>query len=179
MGNGAAPRRMSLRPVPEGRGHPYERDPDQRVPFRPIAGEPVELRVTAPDGLAAVDVELGDGRRLAATSRGSAVPDEDPRHGRTRRAGEGHLSSATSYEGEGRCAWVATVDGLPAGAVLRYRFVAEGGRTDWFECVVCWWENDLLTDGVRSYRSRHVLSLAHGDRVVGFGERFDELDQRG
>jgi 1,3-alpha-isomaltosidase len=149
---------MSLRHVPEGRGHPYERDPDQRV----IVGGTVELRVTAPPGVEAVSVELGDGTTITAVER-SIAPDEDPRYGLTRAAGKGHLSSETSYDGEGRRAWVATIE---AAGTLRYRFVAGGESTEWFECAV-------------GDRWRASFPLAPGDRVIGFGERFDALDQRG
>jgi alpha-glucosidase (family GH31 glycosyl hydrolase) len=149
---------MSLRHVPEGRGHAYERDPDQRV----VADDVVELRVTAPPEIEAVAVELGDGRMVAAVER-PAAPDEDPRYGRTRRAGEGHLSSATSYDAKGRRSWAATVE---ARGTLRYRFRAAGDATDWFECTI-------------GERWRREFPLAPGDRVVGFGERFDALDQRG
>jgi alpha-glucosidase (family GH31 glycosyl hydrolase) len=155
---------MSLRHVPEGRGHAYERDPDQRVPFRPVAGEPVELRVTASADIEAVTVELGDARRLTMSER-SIVPDEDPRYGRTRAAGEGHLSSASSYDGEGRRAWVTTV--VAEGDQLRYRFLSGDEATEWFECEI------------RAERWCASFPLAPGDRVIGFGERFDALDQRG
>jgi alpha-glucosidase (family GH31 glycosyl hydrolase) len=37
----------------------------------------------------------------------------------------------------------------------------------------------VLTDGCRRYRARFALELRPGERVVGFGERFDLLDQRG
>ena len=148
---------MSLRHVPEGRGHAYERDPDQRV----VMGETVELRVTAPPEIDAVDVDLGDGRLIPAVER-APVPDEDPIYGRSRAAGEGHLSSATSYDAEGRRAWVARV----ANAAVRYRFVAGAEATEWFHYEP-------------SARWRREFVLAPGDRVIGFGERFDALDQRG
>jgi hypothetical protein len=119
---------MSLRHVPEGRGHAYERDPDQRV----VVGTTVELRVTASPEIEAVSVELGDGTTVAAVER-PAVPDEDPRYGRTRAVGEGHLTSATSYEARGRRSWVATI---AAEGILRYRFVAGDETTDWFECAI-------------------------------------------
>jgi 1,3-alpha-isomaltosidase len=149
---------MSLRHVPEGRGHPYERDPDQRV----VSGGTVELRVTAPPEMDAVTVELGDGTSIPAVERPN-VPDEDPRYGLTRAAGKGHLSSESSYEGEGRRSWVVAVE--PEGT-LRYRFVAGGESSEWFECTI-------------RPRWRRSFPLAPGDRVVGFGERFDGLDQRG
>ncbi len=188
---------MTLRHRPEGRGHPYERDPDQRVPYRPVAGERLELRVTTPTEVKTVDLELGDGRRLAAVCRGEAAPDEDPRFGQKRHGAEpGHLSDASSYQGEGRRAWAAVVDDLRAGEVLRYRFSAGNETTPWFECVVCEWQaavaielegpaervgsrQEVLTDGAHRFRARFSLRLRPEQHVVGFGERFDALDQRG
>jgi hypothetical protein len=94
---------MSLRHVPAGRGHPYERDPDQRVPVRPVLGDVVELRVTAPADVAAVELELADGRLVTAVCRGAAAPDDDRRFGQTAGAsGEGHLTDASAYDGGGR-----------------------------------------------------------------------------
>ena len=38
---------------------------------------------------------------------------------------------------------------------------------------------EWLSDGELSYRLRFALRLEPGEHVVGFGERFDALDQRG
>jgi alpha-glucosidase (family GH31 glycosyl hydrolase) len=192
-----------IRHVPHGRGHPYLVEPDQRVPPRPVAGEPVELRVTAPAGTAAPRLELGDSL-IETRSRGAAVPDVRDDYGvPAPRVDEGHLGEAVARLGEqpGRESWSAVVQAPPHGEALRYRFVAGEAVTDWFEVRSCGWEPapgmlrldgpdelhdrlvagsvERLTDGERSYRLRFALRLDPGERVVGFGERFDGLDQRG
>jgi len=182
---------------PEGRGHPYLIEPDARVPLRPIAGQPFEIRATSAEGVEGVVVELADGRAFAASPRGDAVPDVDPVWGvPARRVGEGHLSDAVARLGEqiGRVSWGAE---LPAEA-MRYRIVADGRRARWFDVAPSTWQPERgtlrvhggsdrlcadsvewLTDGRMSYRLRFALRLDRGERVVGFGERFDALDQRG
>jgi 1,3-alpha-isomaltosidase len=189
-----------IRHEPPGRGHAYLIEPDQRVPLRPLAGERFELRATTGSDVASVQVELEvDGERtmLDARRRGDAVPDIDPAWGRTApRAGAGHLTDAVSRLGEqpGRVSWVVEVPGVP----LRYRFAAGGEHTSWFDVNPSTWRTDggalrldgrsdrlleqsveWLADGDLSYRLRFALRLEPGERVVGFGERFDALDQRG
>lgn len=194
-----------LRHVPGGRAHPYERDPDQRIPFRPVAGERLELRVTAPVAIESVTVQLGgEGEQsaIAAAVRGAAVPDDEPRFGiRPEAASEGHLSDSTAHQADGRSSWSVVLDAAAAGSRLRYRFRAGDSETDWYACTVAGWQPapnavsvtapetlvdrvvprsaELLTDGARAYRARFALRLDAGERVVGFGERFNALDQRG
>jgi 1,3-alpha-isomaltosidase len=190
-----------IRHVPAGRGHPYLIEPDQRVPLRPIEGQPCELRATTERGVQAVQVELeGDEQVVvvAARLRGQAVPDDDPIWGITApRVNEGHLGEAVARLGEqpGRVSWVADAPG----ARTRYRFSADGQCTDWFEVAPARWQSaggtlsldgspidrlvetsvEWLTDDDLCYRLRFSLRLEAGERVVGFGERFDALDQRG
>jgi alpha-glucosidase (family GH31 glycosyl hydrolase) len=197
-----------IRHRPVGRGHPYLVEPDQRVPVRPLAGEPLELRATAPDDVAGVRVELElDGQALVveAVRRGPAVPDVLGDYGvPAPRVEEGHLSDAVARLGaqHGRTSWAAEAPPLEAGQRLRYRFVAGEERTRWFEVIVCGWESGggelrvegdtarvgdrldpdsvaWLVGGGRAYKLRFALKLEPGERVVGFGERFDGLDQRG
>ena len=53
-----------IRHRPFGRGHAYRLEPDQRVPARPAAGEPIELRATTDAGVDRLEVELStDGVR--------------------------------------------------------------------------------------------------------------------
>jgi len=186
---------------PEGRGHAYLTEPDQRVPLRPLSGEAFELRATTDQGVETVQLELhtdGFVRVVDAELRGNAVPDIDPVWGVTvPRVDEGHLGEAVARLGEqpGRVSWVAEAPGPP----LRYRFSADGHQTRWFDVVPTVWSAEggtlsvagspagrlleesveWLTDGDLSYRLRFVLRLEPGERVVGFGERFDSLDQRG
>jgi 1,3-alpha-isomaltosidase len=188
-----------IRHRPFGLGHPYRLELDQRVPTRPVEGEPIELRVTTDPSVADVSVDLKiDGRRrrlpLKKVSR-------DPRR---RPAGAGHLDAAAARETEsGRIAWSVRLDPLPAGTTIGYRFVGDNGRlhTRRFDVGVAGWAStggrlarDLVgpardrldatsvawmrADG-GPLRLRFALRLAANEHVLGFGERFDHLDQRG
>ena len=197
-----------IRHRPDGRGHPYLIEPDQRVPVRPVAGQPFELRATTEAGVRAVEVELDRGHGLelpSATLRGDAVPEVVADYGATApRAGDGHLAEAAARLGEqpGRSWWSVEALPLPPGGRLRYRFAADGRRTRWFEVGACSWEANggtlalecderraaerlvegsvaWLVGGGRAYRLRFALRLEPGEHVVGFGERFNGLDQRG
>jgi alpha-glucosidase (family GH31 glycosyl hydrolase) len=186
-----------IRHRPEGRGHPYLIEPDARVPLRPVAGRTFQVRATTQSTVERVQAELGDGQLIEASLRGDAVPDVESVWGRTaQRAGDGHLTDAVARLGEreGRVSWAAE---LPAER-LRYRFLAQGQQTRWFEITPSTWSAhggtlrvagdsvrlvdgslEWLSDGESSYRLRFALRLHPGERVVGFGERFDALDQRG
>lgn len=109
---------------------------------------------------------------------------------------------------DGEAVWSVTSPALEPGAGYRYRFSAtppgpgdaRTTATDWFEVSAGSWTEDggsLTVDGqpvhpklvpgsVRwlrdaggVHRVRCSLRLGPGERVVGFGERFDALDQRG
>lgn len=194
-----------IRHRPAGRGHPYLVEPDQRVPVRPVAGEDVELRATTSSDARGVRVELEvDGARhvVDAALRGAAIPDVVSDYGvPAPRVEDGHLSDAVARLGEqsGRVSWGTVV---PAAGRLRYRFLDGRSRTRWFEVDACEWQPaadalqvvaadersrsrlvpgsvELLAGGGRAYRLRFALRIEAGERVVGFGERFDALDQRG
>jgi alpha-glucosidase (family GH31 glycosyl hydrolase) len=190
-----------IRHRPAGRGHAYLTEPDQRVPLRPLRGRPFELRATTGRDVEAVHLELevdGAVRVVDTQLRGDAVPDVDGVWGVTvPRVDDGHLGDAVARLGEqpGRVSWAAEVAGVP----LRYRFSAEGRSTRWFDVIPAEWRAEggtlslsgspadrlvdgsveWLGDGELSYRLRFALRLESGERVVGFGERFDALDQRG
>jgi alpha-glucosidase (family GH31 glycosyl hydrolase) len=171
-----------IRHRPFGLGHPYRLEPDQRVPPIPVAGEPFEVRATTGDDVEHVRVEVDlDGRRvhLEASSAGSPA----------RR----------------RKSWLAPLEPLPYGTTLRYRFQASGPRsaqrTRWFSVSSARWETDrgnLVLSGDTSaqghlipgsvgwlvanagpLRVRFAVQLEPEEHVVGFGERFNTLDQRG
>jgi len=187
-----------IRHRPLGRANPYRTDPDQRVPARPVAGEPIELRVTTDAGVERVIADLEvDGRpeRLALTPF-------NPADAQGSGATDGHLAAAaTGGIGRGRRAWRVQLDPYPASTRLRYRFEADDRRrTRRFEVTVAgWWTSGghlvaegppdaprLLPNEVQwlradagPIRARFALPLKAGAHVVGFGERFDRLDQRG
>lgn len=191
-----------IRHRPLGRGHAYRLEPDQRVPAQPVAGEGIELRATTPTRVDVVHLDLKiDGR----TSRWPAErfePTEEAREAGSA-ADEGHLAAAAAggSGARGRLAWRARLDAQPAGTHLRYRFTAsDGTATRWHAVTVAgWtprggtlvgvgpsWSDRLVADSVEwlvadgaVLRLRFALWLDPDAHVVGFGERFDRLDQRG
>jgi alpha-glucosidase (family GH31 glycosyl hydrolase) len=191
-----------IRHRPHGLGHPYRQEPDQRVPARPIEGEPIILGATTGSDVTDLSVELTIDRR---TRR---LPLEPVRVGGGPAAGAGftagHLAAAAArLVGRGRQAWSVRLDPLVAGTHVAYRFVADGRRqrTRRFGFVVAGWSSAggrlvaekvgkasdrIVADSVAWLRAdggpirvRFALRLAAEERVIGFGERFDRLDQRG
>jgi alpha-glucosidase (family GH31 glycosyl hydrolase) len=186
-----------IRHRPAGRGNAYLLEPDQRVPVQPVAGEPLELRATTGDDVVELWVELdrdGTTERIEATRVAGArvVVSAAPT--------TGHLSAAADGSGKGRRPeWKVTLDTLAPEERLRYRFAdASGWHTAWHSTVVAEWRRDggtlvctsetdrllrnsvcWLTTGSKVQRVRFALRLEPGERVVGFGERFDAIDQRG
>ena len=197
-----------IRHRPAGRGHPYLIEPDQRVPLRPVVGHLFELRATTAGGVGRVRAELESSSErwlVDAVRRGAAIPEVVSDYGvPAPRAVDGHLSDAVSRLGEqrGRISWSVTAPALEPEQWLRYRFLDDTSRTRWFEVDACTWQphggslhvladdDDVrsriipgslswLVGGGTAYRMRFALRLGPGERVVGFGERFDSLDQRG
>ena len=199
-----------LRHRPEGSGHPYSTDTEQRSPAVPLVGDTATLGIRADAGVVAVtctfvwvpDTE-GDGGggdaehleheltldRVATTSRGRVTDG-------------GHLASAAARLARAVGGWQVETPPLTAGGHYRYRFTGrrEDGReerTRWFEFRAAAWETDdtaiaqigthrvipgsvqVLRDGNRDRRVRFALPLSGGEHVVGFGERYDAVDQRG
>lgn len=144
---------------------------------------------------------------LDAERVGDAVPEERidvpqpaPRVVLADPDAEGHLAEAAARAGvqPDRIAWCVRVDGRFAAPGVRYRIVAGPQQSDWFELLVVR-ELPLASDVVdlRSERTvpqevsgivdqfgtvhevRFSLPCLSTDHIVGFGERFDGLDQRG
>jgi alpha-glucosidase (family GH31 glycosyl hydrolase) len=193
-----------IRHKPAGRGHAYLVEPDQRVPVQPLAGEPVELRATTAADVESVQVELnvnGSVSTVEASARGLAVAEDASV---SLGAGEGHLAAAVTGAARRstRLAWAAAVQAPPSGRV-RYRFVASGNRSRWFEFGPAHWQRqsagelavipanpdvarrldhesvEWLVGEDGPQRVRFALRLEPTEHVVGFGERFNALDQRG
>jgi 1,3-alpha-isomaltosidase len=193
-----------IRHRPFGSGHPYQITDDQRVPPRPLAGEPVELRVRAARQVKEIVCEWDDGDAttvlpLAPVSAG-AVSASAAVH-----AAEGtHLESAAARAetGQAGASWSVRVPALPADGTARYRFLATGSggtrRTSrWYPVAAVDWRQDggrlrvagtdrlvpgsvsWLGDAEGLWRVRFALPLSPDEHVVGFGERYDRLDQRG
>ncbi|MEV8268440.1 TIM-barrel domain-containing protein [Microbacterium sp. NPDC076911] len=177
-----------IRHRPGGSGHPYSVDTEQRDPVIPVQGEPLVLGVFATNDVTEVSLELSiDG----APPRALAL-ERSERRSRGQVIDGGHLASAQARLARASGGWSITLLDLEAGATLRYRFTSDGGSTRWFWVRVAGWRptvaipgaaiagtGAVLDDGERIHRVRFALELAAGEKVVGFGERFDQLDQRG
>ncbi|GAA1873790.1 glycoside hydrolase family 31 protein [Asanoa iriomotensis] len=189
-----------IRHRPHGIEHPYATSLDQRVPVLPEVGQRVLLGVWADPAVTAVTGEWrepdGAVRHLTLAPRTADAADTAALAG-----GEGHLAGAqaTALGGEG--GWA--VESPPLRSPADYRFTATTGdgreqTTDWFRVAPAAWtatapgatftggggrvvdgsvEWLVSADGV--HRARFALALRPGDHVVGFGERFDHLDQAG
>ena len=182
-----------IRHRPFGSGHPYSTDTDQRSPVDPVAGEPLVLGVRSSAGVAGVALEwLRDGVAQPLRSLDAVT-----RRDRGQAIDGGHLASAQARLARASGGWSTTLDGLEAGERLRYRFTSDDGSTRWFDCRVSGWSEGAgglrevgatrvvagtprsLGDGDVVRRIRFALPLEAGERVAGFGERFDALDHRG
>ena len=195
-----------IRHRPAGRGHAYLVEPDQLLPIQPIVGEALELRASTNDSIRRVYVEFSDGTRREARPRGPATPEEITAYSRPapRSEAPSHLAAAASGRGRRRrqrLSWAVRIDVVPDER-LRYRFVADGPvrreQTRWFDATPARWRDSggqlqltheaaALVEGSVSWlisedgplRARFALRLAPNDHIVGFGERFDSVDQRG
>ncbi|GII91115.1 glycoside hydrolase family 31 protein [Sinosporangium siamense] len=172
----------------------------RHLPLRRAVAEPRRTG-DADTGIARSEVLEDVGAPGAGTSNGTS--EEDPLSDGDDTTAGGHLAAAQSKAaGRGGHAWRVTSPPLKAGVRHRYRFTGtgeDGSRrtTRWFEVYAGEWrgEGGILevagTDRVvpgsaewfvspqGAHRVRFALALGEGEHVVGFGERFDRVDQRG
>lgn len=179
-----------IRHRPAGRGHPYDADEESRVPFLPLADDRVEIRATSDAGTERVELQV-DGsapvpmRRMGETASGrvrwraelSAPPVARPARYRLLARPNGsatrwHRLDAASWELGGTGELLPTATGTRL--VLRS---ADGGGEPPAGLVrgsLAW-----LRGRAATHRVRFAVPLTRGERLIGFGERYDRLDQRG
>ena len=187
---------------PWGTEHPYRYDLDQRVPARPVAGETYEIRVLADASVESVCAVFDSGETvpLHRVAPADLVTDHGPPPAPAV-TGDGHLAAASSAaaDTDGRTVWVCVV---PAESDTSYVVSGGGEVLGPFAVEPARWRPDggqlsLVDDSgqpapfvqasdvawlVGSSGARQVrfaLPLRDGEHVVGFGERFHGLDQRG
>ena len=193
-----------VRHEPFGIEHPYATSADQRVPVLPEAGHAVRLGVVAAPDVVAITCEWHDpsGGTTALPLTQASTSDADLA---ALAGGDGHLAGAQAAQLAADGAWTVLTPPLPAGARVRYRFLARSSSGDehvtpWFEVAAGVWETEggrLTFDGATHHdrlvpgsvrwlrtpggaaRVRFALRLEPQEHVVGFGERFDAVDQRG
>ena len=194
---------------PYGIEHPYAVSPDQRVPVLPHVGRSTTLGVQAAPEVTSVVCEWRAARDGAAVTRLALEPvTASAADAAALAGGEGHLAEAQAASIGGEGAWAVESPALDDVDGYEYRFVAsgDGGRSEetaWFGVAPARWvtqlpagftgdlavggDGDRLADGSVEWlvtvegihRARFALRLEAGDHVVGFGERFDQLDQAG
>ncbi|QNK81601.1 TIM-barrel domain-containing protein [Nakamurella sp. PAMC28650] len=196
-----------IRHRPYGSEHPYAATPDQRTPTIPEIGQQVTLGVLAAANVTAVTC-LWTEQHPDGTTTTTELPLSPHLPEATALAehtgGDGHLATAQAQsDQQGGHPW--QVNSPPIGDHVRYsyrfRSVNEHGATRQSRShtiePVQWSpqalgstlsiDTDRLIDDSISWRRsvngvdrvRFALRLEPGERVVGFGERFDRLDQRG
>ena len=199
-----APSDAVVRHRPYGIEHPYATSADQRVPVLPEAGRPVRLGVVAAPDVTEVTCHwqehTGTTRALPLSQARTSAADAAALAG-----GDGHLAEAQAAQLAADGAWSVVSPPVAADVTCRYRFVArtaagEEHTTPWYDVAAGTWDteggsltvdgdplHDVLVPGSLRWlrtpggvaRVRFALLLAPQEHVVGFGERFDAVDQRG
>lgn len=194
-----------IRHRPHGIEHPYATSLDQRIPVQPLVGESVLLGVQAMAELTSLtcEWEAPSAGPVMLHLRPHAADAADTA---ALAGGEGHLAAAQASSLGGDGGWAVHTPPVVDAAGYRYRFTAtahDGAKqtTDWYAVAPARWVPDL-PEGLRGtltgvdarlvegsvdwlvthdsiHRVRFALQLSEGDHVVGFGERFDCLDQMG
>lgn len=190
---------------PGGSGHPYRIDPDQRHPVHPVAGEILELRALTAPSVSTVTLEVDAGKgpwQLPLT-----IVDPDVLYGPPGKIdvadddaseSEGHLAAASGARPDIGDRVIHVVRFEPSPGAFRYRFTTDAGTTtDWFDTSGAVWQIEggtlehsvehrvapldveWLVSATGPVRCRFQLPMAESDHVIGFGERFHSVDQRG
>jgi 1,3-alpha-isomaltosidase len=186
---------------PAGRGHAYRPSLSQRWPVQPVADEPIAIGALTAPSVTELQVELEIGReRRVLDAQPRPLLDGDT--GSAQESGlAGHLAAAAAAgEDVGDAVpWSAELGAFPPGTVLRYRFRDPEGVTPTHTCTVADWRpgggvelagvgaervvptsvRSLVAGDDRVSRLRFALRLQPDEHVVGLGERFHALDQRG
>lgn len=194
-----------IRHRPFGSGHPYALTGDQRVPPRPLDGQVCELRVRASQSVSYLQLEWSQQEASDAAWHTDVHRMTAPESSDVAQAADtsgGHLAAAQARAAADLKFWRAQTPALSMDARYRYRFVAQydSGRVTtsrWYDLPVAAWAPDgghlevvgtdrvipgsveWLVDVDGPQRVRFALPLAPEEHVVGFGERYDAVDQRG
>lgn len=189
-----------IRHNPFGSGHPYVTSNDQRIPVLPQLGENLELRVHSSDCVRTISVEWDDGiqKTILELSRRRI-----PKLTETIASDAGtHLSNMFADEMEVKRSWTVQTPTLSRLDTHRYRFLSvdvEGvaRKTKWFIVTPAEWvrhagivnvfgKSRIIKDSLEwlvnnegCHQVRFDFALTPDQHVVGFGERFNAVDQRG
>lgn len=193
---------------PLGLGHPYRHEPDQRIPIHPRSGDVWSVRARTDKSRKKISLHLADGNEVQVfelTCVGEAHSHEYGPYGKTAKftGTNTHLADAAARSGEypDELSWEVVLPVLEEFQEVSYWLESDTGeKTETFSfCALVWssdagflrqsgrfptgislMEPEVLKDSrQRVYGVRASLPLASEDHVVGFGERFHSVDQRG
>lgn len=184
---------------PRGIEHPYARSLDQLYPAIPVAGRPLSIGATTSEPCRRM--------RCVVTWPGhERVLDMSPVNGADSDAallagGDGHLAAAQQAALDADNGWQASIPRLPdQDATYHFEAVTLDGRTEtssafplapahWSDGAIGRIDIDIdrfipdsaswLVSSAGTHRVKFALRLEADEHVVGFGERYDQLDQRG
>ena len=195
--------------TPLGLGHPYRYEPDQRIPTSPISGQPWKVRARTDAMTTSVHLYIRRGVKLERHELrllGPAHPDTHGPYGVTAKKIDvtTHLTTLANNPEEfsGDLEWEIELSGLEEFEELSYWLEIDAFEfTRTFELSALTWLPDddhflkvvgdlpvgvtvserqvLANSQGQVFQIRFALPLAPGDHVVGFGERFNAVDQRG
>ncbi len=198
-----------LRHAPLGLGHPYRHEPDQRIPVYPIAGEAWKVRARTDMNAKKVTLHLrreSSTHVYELACLGNAQSDDFGPYGATAKftGGNTHLADAAARSGDypGQMEWEISLPALHDYEEVIYWLESDlKEHTDPFSVSALVWSADnsgfiqsggtyptnidlldrkvLKDSSGQIFRIRTSLPLNEEDRVVGFGERFHSVNQRG
>jgi len=194
-----------IRHTPHGSGHPYSEDTEQRSPVLPVRGEPLRIGARASADVTVVTITVIERDAQGAQRETVHTAKSVVRSSRGQATDGGHLATAQARKANQPGGWEAHLNLDGSTVAIQYSTAAQGPdgrvtRSGPYSTDVAWWEAaaDSLVEvagptptrlvhgsvmalrtQTRTARVRWQMPLAHGERVVGFGERFDTLDQRG
>lgn len=198
-----------LNHAPLGLGHPYRYEPDQRIPVYPIAGQAWKVRARTDDLTQKVFLHLQRQSKTQVFEMsflGNAHSDDHGPYGQTAKytGANTHLADAAARSGEypGEREWEIELPILLNFEEVTYWL--ENDRDEHTDshsiCALVWTpdttgflkkktgsEIDVQLSDIAIlkdssgliFRVRASLPLSVNDHVVGFGERFHSVDQRG
>ena len=194
---------------PLGIGHPYRYEPDQRIPVYPVANEEWKVRARTDEQTKKVTLSLRRGSQsycYELSCLGKAQSEEFGPYGATAKftGANTHLADAAARSGDypGQLQWEISLPALRDYEEVIYWLESDTHEhTDSYEVSALVWTVDeqgfisstgMLPAGIelldkevlknasgQVFRARTTLPLQPNDRVVGFGERFHAIDQRG
>ena len=193
---------------PLGLGHPYRHEPDQRIPVHPKSGNVWSVRARTDESTKKVTLHLADENEVQAfdlTCVGQAHSNDYGPYGKTAKftGTNTHLADAAARSSEypDELAWEVVLPVLDEFQEVSYWLESDTGeKTETLSfCALVWSpdhefliQNGVFPDGIALinpeilrdslgaiYGLRASLPLLSGDHVVGFGERFHCVDQRG